>query len=398
MAVYAYSATNAAGRRVNGTLVADTPRAARDRLRHQSMTVLEVGAVSATPRQTVGGRHRLRSAQLTSIIRELATLVGVGTPLVEALDLLARQYHGKVRSVVQLLREQVTAGQSLGAAMSETGAFDAVCTSLVAAGEAAGTIDVSLERYADLREKWSRARGRLGAVLLYPAMVMTLGVGVAVFLMTRVMPKLLDALIDAGRPLPPLTRAVKACSDAVCGYWWLLGAAVVAAALGGRAVMRARRARRIRDHLVLVLPLIGAILRKQEIARICEGMSYLLRSGIDFVQSLRITAGATGNVLMRAALERCADGVSAGRDIDVALDAARFFPPSIVHVFAIGQQSGRLEDVLARVASDLDYQVQASARRLAVVLEPITILILAGFIGVIAFATMLPILEAGDAF
>ncbi|MDH3585264.1 MAG: type II secretion system F family protein [Phycisphaerae bacterium] len=405
MAVYAYRAIDPTSVKVKGTIAADTPRQARDQLRQRGLVIEQVAP--ATGRQPsparsegvprVGSGGSRSGVQLTSFLRELSTLLGVGIPLLESLDTLADQYRGGFEAAVLELREQVAGGAGLAEAMRRRpDIFDELCASITEVGESAGALDQSLAQVADFREKWQQLRGRITTALLYPGIVLLMGLGVMIFLMTYVTPNLLGMLLESGRPLPTTTAMVKAVSDFLIGWWWALLALALAATLAVRMILATDGGGLAWHRFQLRLPGVGELIRKQLIVRIALVVSTLMRNGVEFIQAIQIAQRTTPNRVLREALKRCEQAVYAGQDIGPALEEPGAFPRPVVQVFAVGQHSGRLEPMLERLAMDYDRQVQVAAQRLTAVLEPILIVLLAVMIGLIAFATIIPILEAGD--
>ena len=215
--------------------------------------------------------------------------------------------------------------------------------------------------------------------------------------MTFVVPKILEPLMDQGLPLPWPTRIVKGASDFLLVWWWalLIGAGCVA--IGFTAMIRSRAGRRRWHQFLLRIPLLGELMRKQAIVHICVVLATLLRSGIVFVRALQIAQRTTGNLVLRDALRRCELAVLAGGDIGDALEQTAAVPPLVVQIFSLGQQSGRMEEMLDRLAGDYEKQVASAAQRFTAVLEPLLIVVLALFVLFIVMATVLPILEAGNA-
>jgi len=318
--------------------------------------------------------------------------------LLESLETIARQHTGRFQTAIVFLRDRVAAGASLAAAMREQPrVFDELCINITEVGEDAGTLDASLDRLAEFRERGDQLRNRVGTALIYPAIVSTLAVFSSLFLMTFVVPKILQPLIEQGLPLPLPTRVVKAASDLALDWWWLMAVAAASAFVGGPLVLQSAAGRRAWDRMVLRLPLLGDLVRKQAIVRIAIVLSTLLKSGIVFVRALQIAQRTTGNRVLRDALQRCETAVTAGGDIGDAMEQTAAFPPMVVQVFALGQQSGRLEEMLDRLAAAYEQQVNTAAQRLAAILEPMLIVLLALFVLFIVLATVLPILEVGNA-
>ena len=404
MAVFTYKAVGANASAITGLIVADTPREARDSLRAQGLVVHEVtprpAASEGSPLAGFFRRgRRADAARVTPFIREMATLLGVGIPLVEALDTIQTQHRGRFAAAILTLRDRIASGASLADAMrQQPEVFDELCVQIAQVGENAGTLDTALERIAEFKERSAAFKNRVGTVLIYPAVVLTMAVGVSVLLMTVVVPNLLDSLQASGKPLPLPTRVVKHASDFLVHQWWILLIAFIAVVTGVRLVLRTPRGRYAWHRAQLRIPVLGDLIRKQAIVRLSVVLSTLLRSGLVFVQSLQIARRTTTNLILAGALQRCEEAVQTGRDIGQALQDTGAFPPVMVRMFAVGQQSGRLEEMLDRLATDYDRQVNTAAQRLTALLEPLLILILVLLVGFIGVATILPLLEAADVF
>jgi len=402
MAVFTYKAIDERAARLSGTIAADTPRQARDLLRDRGLVVQDLSDVrrargSRAPRLRRRGL-RAGGAHTTGFVRELSVLLGAGVPLTEALATLASQYRGRFGAAVLLLRDRVAAGASLASAMrDQPEAFDELCVSITEVGEDAGTLEHSLERLAEFRERAEHLRGRLGTALIYPAIVFTMSVGAALFLMTFVVPQVLTPLVEQGQALPLPTRVVKGASDFTLEWWWLLLAVALTAAGGFAVFIRSARGRLAWHRFILHIPVVGDLVLKQSVVRLAVVLGTLLKSGVVFVRAVQVAQRATTNLVLRDALARLERAVVAGEDIADALRRTGACPPTVVQLFAVGESSGRLEDMLDRLAVAYDQQVSAQSQRLAAVLEPVLILVLAGLVLLIVLATILPILEAGNA-
>ncbi|MCC6680519.1 MAG: type II secretion system F family protein [Phycisphaeraceae bacterium] len=409
MPVFTYKATDLDLTQVEGDTVADTPRQARDQLRDRGLNVYEMVLQGVTSSSNLAGFQNLRmltpfrgrklvgGARLVEIIRELATLLGVGMTVTDALDTIVRQHRGWMRMELMQLKDKVAAGSSLADAMRQLpGVFDAVTIHMTEVGESAGTLDQVLNELATYKERVAQLRGKISSALIYPAIVFTTGIGVAIFLMSYVVPNLLQSLIESGHKLPTVTRIVKGASDLLIHRWWLLLGIVGFVVFLGLAIHTTHRGKRAIHGMLLRLPLLGELIRKQAVVRIAFVTSTLMRSGIPFERAIAIAQQSTSNLILREALDACEKAVLAGRDIGAALEHTRAFSPTVVQVFALGQQSGRLEEMLDCLAVDYDRQVTTAAARFTAVLEPILILLLATIVGTVAFATILPILEVGN--
>ena len=399
MPVFTYKANDNAAAERSGTIAADTPRQARDMLRERGLLVRHVEATGAAEpasrpwRRGAGGmRHHV-----TTFVREVSTLLAVGVPLLEVLETIARQHKGRFQTVILLLRDRVAAGASLGQAMREhAGVFDELAVNITEVGEDAGTLDSSLQRLAEFRERSEQLKSRVATALIYPAVVLAMSILCSLFLMTFVVPRILQPLLEQGQPLPFPTRVVKSTSDFLLGWWWLAAACLFAGFIAFAAYVNTAAGKRRWYRFTLSLPLIGDLVRKQAIVRISVVLGTLLRSGIVFVRALQIAQRTTTNLVLRDALAACEKAVTAGGDIGQAVGRTGAFPPMVVQIFAVGQQSGRLEEMLEKLAETYDQQVNTAAQRLTAVLEPLLIVLLAVVVLFIVLATVLPILEAGN--
>ena len=343
-------------------------------------------------------RDQRQAKHVTGLFQEIATLLAAGIPLLKTLDTIARQHKGRFQQTIMLLRDHVAGGGSLAEAMARQPAlFDRLACSIVEVGESTGTLENALSRLVDFRRRSAGLKNRVATAMLYPAIVMTLGLGVSVFLMTFVVPQLINVLEKSGQALPLATQIVKTTSDFLLNWWWALMVGIAAALAAIAAVLRSDSGSLAWHRFVLKVPLLGDLIRKQTIARMSMVMATLLKSDLVFTRSVQITQPTVGNRVLRDALKTCEHAVYAGRDIADALERTGAFPPLVVQVFAVGQASGRLETMLENLAADYDAQVDLASSRLTAMLEPLMMVFLAVVVGFIAFATIMPILEAGNA-
>lgn len=399
MPVYHYRVQDVRSRSASGTIAAESPRHARDELRARGYAVEELRPHAGSgfvPWQWLVRRRGTRG-QLASLLRELSTLLAVGVGIVDALETLLRQHRGPVQTTLALLRDRVAGGARLAEAMrDEPHVFHELAVRMVEVGENTGNLEEVLEQLAGFLEDSNQLRDRVIGALLYPALVFCTAVAVSLFLMTVVVPMLLSGLLEAGRQLPWPTVVLKAMSDLLVRYGLILGALTLALGATLIVIAHTSRGRRYWHAGLLRIPLVGSMARRQTIARLAGTMATLLRSGVEYLPAAEIAARSANNVIFRQALLDANERISAGQDIGAALEHTGVFPPLVIHVFAVGQASGRLEDMLDRLAADYTRQVKNLSERLASVLEPALILVLAVFVGFILFATLLPILEAGN--
>ena len=323
-------------------------------------------------------------------------LLGAGVPLLEALDTVIEQ-QGRHNTPLLNVRDQVAAGSSLGDALrQQEDLFDPLSIHLVEVGENAGNLDIVLEQLSDFQRRFRQLKDRLITALVYPMFLVGFTTVATIFLMTYVMPALLENLQETIEKLPWPTRVVKGASDALINNAWWLAVVVPLFFVIVGGLLQTRTGRRMWHGILLKLPLIGSIALKQSISRVALIISTLTRSGIELTKALDLAARSADNLLVQSALEECSQAVGAGQDVAPALEQAGIFPPLAVRIFSVGQESGKLEEMLQRLAEDYDQQVASLSARLTSLLEPILIIVLAVVVGFVLIATILPILEAGN--
>lgn len=399
MPVYHYKVQDVRARTATGTIAAESPRNARDELRSRGLAVEEIW-----PHRLRGGwgwhwltQRRTNRAQLASLLRELSTLLAVGVGIVDGLETLIRQHRGPLQTSLALLRDRVASGARLAEAMrDEPGVFPELAVRMVEVGENTGNLEDVLDQLATFLEDSNQLRDRVVGALLYPAIVFVTALGVMLFLMTVVVPMLLSGLLEAGRELPWPTMVLKSLSDFLVDYGHM--ALMATTILFGLMVLalRTQRGRYVWHRLLLRVPLLGSMARRQTISRLAATLATLMRSGVEYIPAAEIAARSSNNRVFQQALLNANEMISAGKEIGLALEQTNVFPPLVIHIFSVGQASGRLEDMLDRLAGDYSRQVKSLSQRLASILEPVLILVLAVFVGFILFATLLPILEAGN--
>lgn len=401
MAVYNYSAIidkgDTPGGLARGVMVADSPRQARDLLRARGLRVQNLCVQTSTTTRRFGWSGSGSGAQSMMAIRDFSTLLSVGMPVVESLKTVAKQHVGSLNRALLILSDRVAAGASVAEAASEQRwLFDELSIRMIEVGENAGNLDEVLRQLADFKERSHRLKDRVVGALLYPAIVLLASLSVTIFMMTVVVPMLLSALIESGRPLPWPTRILQLISGTLVRHGPLVGIVAAVAAFALWRFIKTSVGRRWWHLMMLRAPVLGQMVQKQSVSRLSMVLATLMRSGIAFVRAIEIAARAAPNTVVRDALESTRDSIVAGQDIGRALEKTGIFPPVVIQIFAVGQETGHLADMLDRLATDYDRQVESLSGRLAAILEPTLILGLAIFVGFILFATLLPILEAGN--
>lgn len=399
MAVFSYTGIDRDSAVVRGTVSADSPRQARDQLRGRGVKIRRLSDAG----EKNGGRWWPALSLVTSqshwatAVHELAMMLHAGIPMLEALDTIAQQSRGGFRAAMLGVRDRVAAGSSLAEALGQRpDLFDAASVHMVEVGENSGTLEAVLEQLAEFKRKQLTLRDSVTTALVYPLFLICFGTVAALFLMTSVLPPLLDNLQETMDVLPWPTRVAKTLSDGLLTYGWLIGVILLILAVSFAAFLKSQRGREICHRTLLRIPVIGPMAVKQGVARIAMIIGTLSRSGVELTRAVELAERSTGNLIFKHALHQCGQRIAAGEEVADALQQSGAFPPLAVRVFSVGQESGKLDEMLFRLADDYDAQVATASARFTALLEPVLILVLAAMVGFLLLATILPILEAGN--
>ncbi len=399
MPVYAYRGLSGDGKTVAGIVDAESPRGARAKLRRTGVfpTDLRPEATPGTRRFAVSWRpsERVPAPELAAVTRQLATLIDAGLPIVEALAALAEQTEREVlRRTLAQVREKVLEGRGLADALAEhPRLFSPLFVNMVRAGEASGALDVVLERLATYTEHQAQLLSKVRSALTYPAIMVILSSSILFFLMSYVVPKVTRIFEETQQKLPFLTVALITVSGFVARWWWLLLMIVLGATVALQRYSRTPAGRERLDLLSLRLPYFGGLIQKLAVARFARTLSTLLASGIGLLQALDIVKNVVSNTVLARAIESARDAIREGQSIAPPLRESGLFPPLVVHMVAVGEQSGQLETMLGKAADAYDNEVDNAVTALTTILEPIMIVLMGGVVLFIVLAILMPIFE-----
>ena len=400
MPIYEYLAIDTRGRNKKSRIDADTAREARDKLRNQNLRVTNMHRIDAVAKGGgKAGRFRLQRKanirDLAILTRQFSTLLASGVHLSEALNVLVEQIEDRRMEVVfRDLREKIVSGAGLADALSQHPAiFSDLYVNMVRAGEASGNLDDVLLSLANYLQKQASLRGKLAAALTYPAIMVIVGVGVVIFLMSFVVPRITEMLVKKGNVLPWATTTLMAISDAFKAYWLpgMLGFLGLIILL--RMMAATEKGRLAYDTFLLKIPVLGGLLQRSAISRFTVTLSTLLKSGLPVLDSLNIVGKVVNNSLMSKTISEIADRIVEGADISTPLKKSKMFPPMVGYMIAVGEQSGELEEVLDRISETYEEEIDLAVQKLTAMIEPIIIVFLAVVVGFIIMAVLLPLLK-----
>lgn len=407
MPVFEYKAFNDVGKQVTGVRDAESAKALRQLLRREGIYLTEVvaersgaGAVGAggTARdlkikQFLVGR--ISTDDIAILTRQLATLLHAGIPLVEALTALIDQVdHDRLKTIVTQVKERVNEGASLADALGEhPKAFSNLYVNMVRSGEHSGALDVVLTRLADFTEAQARLRSKIFGTLMYPAIMMGIGLLIVVILLTVVVPKISEMFEDMGATLPVLTRVLIGASNLVSTYWYLVVLVAVVAGVIFARWKKTEQGRQKWDAFLLKTPVLGGMIRMLAIARFTRTLSTLLRSGVPLLTAMGIVKALVTNTVLSQVIEDARESIKEGESIAGPLKRSGEFPPIVYHMISIGERSGSLEEMLTNVADAYDSQVETRIAALTSLLEPVMIVMMGGVVAFIVFSILMPILQ-----
>lgn len=406
MPVYAYKGLNDSGRNVSGIVDADTPKTARQKLRGQGIFPTgiteerqsETGKTvsTATSRGDVQAYFdRITPQDLALMTRQLATLVGAGLPLVDCLGALIEQVeNGRQKRILSQVREHVVEGGNLADAMRmHPQVFGDLYVNMVRAGEASGALDIVLVRLADYTERAAALRSKVRSAMTYPLVMGLLSLGILLFLLSYVVPKVTKIFEETQQELPGITVVLLTISDFTAQYWWVIIIGGLLFFIAARAWVATPKGRLRFDDWKLKVPYFGKVVKKVALARFARTLSTLLDGGIPLLQSLDIVKHVVSNSVLMNAIEGGRDSIREGQSVAEPLRKSGHFPPLLVHMIAVGERSGELEQMLSRAADAYDNEVEASVNALTSIMEPLLVVFMGGLVAFIVIAILLPIFE-----
>ena len=400
---FTYRGVTAAGGQVRAEITAPDERAAARQLRSQGIVVQNIavkrGGGTSLSLGDVPGLNGLlggvRGKDISVFSRQFATMIAAGLPLVQCLQTLGMQMERKgFQDIIAKVASDVESGSTLSDALGRfPRVFDELYVNLVHVGETGGVLDSMLSRLSTYLEKAQALKHRVQMAIVYPVLVMTIAVLVVAFLMVFIIPIFAAFFENAGVPLPLPTRIVIAVSHGVTRYWYIVLAVWAAGMYGFRAWYRTEAGRLAVDRFFLRAPIFGPLVRKIAIARFTRTLSALLGGGVPIIDALRITAKTAGNRVVENSVMQARERVMAGHTLGERLKDGGVFPPMVVQMVIVGEQTGALDNMLAKVADYYEDEVDVAVSGLTALLEPLLIVFLGVVIGGIVIAIYLPIFK-----
>jgi type IV pilus assembly protein PilC len=401
---FAYSGRTRAGQTVSGERVADSMDAAVAALRREQIAVTRITPAKAAKPEAAkkdkakgAGKigKKVAAKTLAVFVRQFSVMIDAGLPLVQCLDILGGQEEDKnFAAVIAQTRTDVESGASLADAMRRhPKTFDSLFTNMIAAGEAGGILDTILKRLATYIEKAVKLAGQVKSAMVYPVAVIVIAGGVVGVILWKVIPTFANLFSGLGADLPLPTRIVIAASNGLVSYFPLVLIGGAGIFYGFRRYYATENGRRTIDRILLKMPILGDILRKIAVARFCRTLATLISSGVPILDGLEITAKTSGNAIVEDAIMATRKSIERGETISAPLKETAVFPPMVTQMIGVGEATGALDTMLAKIADFYEEEVDAAVAGLLTLLEPLMIALLGLVVGGIVIAMYLPIFD-----
>ncbi len=393
MPTYTYTARAVNGELKTATIDAPSREEVVAQLRRQRMSVVKVDEEAAAKKSKTKGSIKMRD--IVIFTRQFSTMINAGLPLVQALDILAKQTENKVLSeVTRAVVFDVESGHTVADALAKhPNAFSDLYVNMVAAGEAGGILDTILMRLATFMEKNDALVRKVKGAMIYPGVIMSVAVIAICVLLIFVIPVFETMFGSVGLALPLPTRVVIGLSRFLKGYWWLIGGGIAGSFVMVKRYYATSNGKLLIDKALLKVPVLGDVLRKSAVSRFTRTLGTLISSGVSILDGLEITAKTAGNRVIQDAIMASRASIAGGDTIAAPLQKSAVFPPMVISMIAVGEQTGGLDEMLSKIADFYDEEVDAAVSGLLSLLEPVMIVFLGVVVGGMVVAMYLPIFD-----
>ncbi len=413
MPMYAYKGVANSGKAVSGTRDADSPKTLRHNLRKDGVLVtsfeLSKGGKAAKEQNAKrGGLSKevdlgglfggVGKGEIAIFTRQMATLLRAGIPLADSLGALVDQVTNiRLKTPLSEVRANVNEGSSLADSLAKhPKLFDELFVSMVRAGELAGNLDEVLSRLADFLESSQKLKGKIQGAMIYPMVMVVVGAGIMAVLMIKVIPEITSMFTSQGKVLPLNTRFLIGSSAFLGKYWlWLFIAMIIGGVLFKKWIA-SKEGKPVWHRFVLKLPVLGELVRTINVGRFSRTLGTMLQSGVPMLRALETGKQIVGNVLIQDAIEEAKKAVTEGESLAVTLKKSGQFPPTMIHMVAVGEKAGQLEQMLERVATTYESEVDSKLTKFTALLEPLMLVVMGGAVAFIVFSILQPIMDLGQ--
>jgi len=393
MPSFAWSGKTRAGQSQEGVLLADNRGAAVEALRRQNIQITSIREKGRQVRILPRLARGIARKRIAIFTRQFSVMLDAGLPLVQCLEILGEQEENPIfAQVIEKVRSDVESGSSLAEAMRKhPKAFDNLYVNMIAAGEAGGILDIILQRLATYIEKVVKLKNQVRSALIYPAAVISIAIFVVWIILWKVIPVFEQLLSGVGGEMPFITQVVVGTSNFLGRYSFWIVLVIIFSVVALNRYHKTYRGRRVIDGALLKIPIIGELLRKIAVARFCQTLATLTSSGVPILDGLEITAKTSGNAIIEDSVMAVRKSVEEGKTISQPLGETKVFPPMVVQMINVGEQTGALDQMLQKIAEFYEEEVDTAVSGLTKLIEPLLITVLGAIIGTIVTAMYLPL-------
>ena len=394
METFSYKAVDASGKDVKGAIEAESKDEAARKIKEQGFTPISIGKQGALDKDvnlSFFGPRKIPARDMSVFCRQFASILKAGVSVINALEMLGEQTENKrLKEAIERTQSSV---ENLSDSMRENEEFPSILVDMIKAGEASGSLENSLTRMAVQFEKDAKLKGVVKKAMMYPIVLIFVMIGVIVVMLTFVIPSFMTMFEDLDSELPITTRMILAMSDSVKGYWYVYLIVVIGIVVGVKLYGNTENGRHNLDKLKLKIPVFGLLQTKSACASFARTMSTLLQAGMPMIDALEISASTMKNVLYYDALEKVKSGVSLGLPLSNQLRTSGLFPPMVVHMVGIGEETGNVEEMLTNSAVYYEEEVEVQTQTLTSLMEPIIIILMALVVVMLILAIYQPMIQ-----
>lgn len=407
MPKYFYKATNKEGKTITGVVSSDSKALAINDVRTLGLYPTTVREASKRDEKRARKEKKglndlyfggVKTKEIVTVTRQLSTLIDAGLPLLRSINVLIAQLKPcKLRDILRECGADIQGGSTFSEALAKhPKQFDRLFVNMVKAGEVGGMLEVVLQRLATFMERREALKRRVKGAMVYPVAVLLIAAGIVSFLLVKVVPVFAEIFDELGGQLPAPTKFLIAAGDFMVYKWWLLLVVINSSIITLKLLMKFRFIQRMMDIMSLKMPLVGDLVTKVAVARFARTLGTLISSGVPILQALKITRETIGNSVVQDAVDKVHDSIKEGDTIAAPLDETKVFPPMVVNMIDVGEETGQLDAMLNKVADIYDQEVEVAVEAMLTLMEPIIIVVLGGIIGFIVVSLYMPIFSLGD--
>ena len=395
---YIYRAMGPDGKEKKGNVTATNQEQAASKLKADGLIVMKIEPENAFNKDITFGAPRVKARDYAVFCRQFVAILKAGVSVINALQMMSEQTENKaLKQATVCLVDDLGKGETLSAAMKRQKVFPSIFVNLVSAGEATGSLETAFDRMAIQFEKEAKLKAIIKKATIYPIIVLCVAVGVIIAMMTFVIPNFMSMFEDMDVEMPAMTQAVIAMSNFFVSYWWLIGLVIIAFIVFIKFYGQTISGRVLFGTIKLKFPGMGQLQTKTHCATFSRTLSTLLRAGVPMLEALEITGNSLDeNILFQRAVYQARDQVGNGVSLSKPIKMSGLFPPMVVHMVSIGEETGELEDMLENIAEYYEEEVAEATEQMMAVMEPLIIVVLALIVGVIIMAILQPMLTLYD--